>query len=58
MAKVFEIKNLSFRYPSAKEDVIKKISFDVEEGKIIGLLGPSGAGKSTTQKILIKLLTD
>lgn len=58
MAKIFEIKNLVFRYPQAKEDVIKSISFDVEEGKIIGLLGPSGAGKSTTQKILIKLLTD
>jgi fluoroquinolone transport system ATP-binding protein len=58
MAKIFEIKNLVFRYPTAKEDVIKSISFDVEEGKIIGLLGPSGAGKSTTQKVLIKLLSD
>jgi len=58
MNKVFEIKDLKFRYPKGSEDVIKSISFDVVEGKILGLLGPSGAGKSTTQKILIKLLTD
>lgn len=58
MEKVFEIKNLKFRYPKAKEDTIKSISFNVMKGKIIGLLGPSGAGKSTTQKILIKLISD
>lgn len=44
MAKVFEVKNLRFKYPNANEDTIKSISFAVEEGKIIGLLGPSGAG--------------
>jgi len=58
MGKVFEVKNLSFQYPKSKDLVIKNISFDVEEGKIVGLLGPSGAGKSTTQKILTKLLSD
>lgn len=58
MEKVFEIKNLKFRYPKANEDTIKSISFDVFKGKIIGLLGPSGAGKSTTQKILIKLINN
>jgi fluoroquinolone transport system ATP-binding protein len=57
MAKIFEVNNLSFRYPKGREDVIKSISFAVEEGTIFGLLGPSGAGKSTTQKILTKLLT-
>lgn len=56
MKKIFEVNNLVFTYPKAKEPVIKDISFSVEEGTIFGLLGPSGAGKSTTQKILIKLL--
>ena len=56
MKNVFEVRNLAFKYPKANEDTIKSISFEVEEGKIFGLLGPSGAGKSTTQKILIKLL--
>ena len=35
-----------------------KLSFEVGDGEIYGLLGPSGAGKSTTQKILIKLIKD
>lgn len=56
MAVAFSVENLSYKYPSSEENVIKGISFDVLEGEIFGLLGPSGAGKSTTQKILIRLL--
>lgn len=55
---VYQIKNLVFRYPKNEEDTIKGISFEIKKGEIFGLLGPSGVGKSTTQKILIKLLTD
>lgn len=58
MAKIFEVKDLCFKYPKHEEDTIKSISFSVDEGIIFGLLGPSGAGKSTTQKILTKLLTE
>jgi fluoroquinolone transport system ATP-binding protein len=58
MQKVFEVKNLRFRYPRSEKDVLCGISFDVNKGEIFGLLGQSGAGKSTTQKILTKLLTD
>jgi fluoroquinolone transport system ATP-binding protein len=55
---VYQIKNLVFKYPKNEEDTIKGISFEIKKGEIFGLLGPSGVGKSTTQKILIKLLTD
>ncbi|MFA5006791.1 MAG: ABC transporter ATP-binding protein [Candidatus Izemoplasmatales bacterium] len=54
----FEIRDLTFKYPTAKETTIKGVSFAVKAGTIFGLLGPSGAGKSTTQKILAKLLWD
>lgn len=33
-------------------DAVKDISFDVDEGQIVGILGPNGAGKSTTIKML------
>jgi len=56
MNTAFEVKNLTFRYPKGKEDVICGVDFTANEGEIFGLLGPSGAGKSTTQRILIKLL--
>jgi len=37
-------------------DAIKGISFDIEEGELVGFLGPNGAGKSTTIKILTGIL--
>jgi fluoroquinolone transport system ATP-binding protein len=58
MNQIFEIKDLVYSYPKAKEPTIKTISFTVKKGTIFGLLGPSGAGKSTTQKILTKLLSN
>ena len=54
----FEIKNLNFAYNAKKGDILKNINLSIPKGSIFGLLGPSGAGKSTTQKILIKLLSD
>lgn len=39
-----------------KNEVVKSISFDVEQGQIFAFLGPNGAGKSTTMNILSTLL--
>ncbi len=55
---MIEVKNLVYRYPKNEESTVRNISFSVQKGEIFGFLGPSGAGKSTTQKILIKLLTN
>jgi ABC-2 type transport system ATP-binding protein len=35
--------------------VVKRVSFKVEPGEIVGYLGPNGAGKSTTVKMLAGL---
>lgn len=53
---MISVKNLTYTYPSAKEEVLHGLNFEIAEGEIFGFLGPSGAGKSTTQKILIGLL--
>jgi fluoroquinolone transport system ATP-binding protein len=58
MSLAFNVNNLRYKYPKTKNDMLKRISFSVENGEIFGFLGPSGAGKSTTQKVLIKLLED
>lgn len=54
---MFQVRDLTFKYSKNNENTIKGMSFDIETGEVFGLLGPSGVGKSTTQKILVKLLS-
>ena len=49
------VEELSYRYGDLQ--AVKKISFEVFPGEILGFLGPNGAGKSTTIKVLTGLLT-
>jgi ABC-2 type transport system ATP-binding protein len=44
-----QLKNLTKVYGPQK--AVNNISFQVNEGEIVGFLGPNGAGKSTTMKI-------
>ena len=55
---MIKVENLSYTYPSASEEVLHALNFEINEGEIFGFLGPSGAGKSTTQKVLYKILND
>lgn len=45
-----EVKNLKMSY--GKREVLRDISFQIGDGKIVGLLGKNGAGKSTIMNIL------
>lgn len=53
---MISVTDLCFAYPTAQNDTLHGINFDIAEQEIFGFLGPSGSGKSTTQKILIGLL--
>lgn len=52
--KLLELKNINKTIKSNK--ILENISFDIEKGKIYGLLGINGAGKSTIMKIICNLL--
>jgi ABC-2 type transport system ATP-binding protein len=48
-------RNLFFRQKLVKE-AVQGISFQVEQGEMLGFLGPNGAGKTTTLKMLSGIL--
>ena len=49
--------NISFKYPSAKNYLLKDINLELNNKKIMGLIGDSGSGKSTLCKILSGYVT-
>lgn len=47
---MIEVKNVTKKY--GKFIAVDNISFNIDDGEIVGLLGPNGAGKSTTMNML------
>ena len=66
--KVVEVKNLTkiftrtnspfpFAGKIRTNTAVNNISFQINEGEIVGMLGPNGAGKTTTIQMLLGLIT-
>lgn len=52
---LIEFKNVSFKYPNAKEEVLSNINFTAEVGKTTAIIGSTGSGKSTLINLLPRL---
>jgi ABC-2 type transport system ATP-binding protein len=52
---IVEVRNLTKRFGGFT--AVNNISFDINEGEILGLLGPNGAGKTTSIHMLLGLIT-
>ncbi len=48
-----EIKELYFKYPKSKNDIIDNFNMSLEKGEILSILGESGSGKSTILRIIL-----
>ena len=52
---VIEFKNVTFRYPGTKRDVLKNVNITLRKGDSVVLVGLNGAGKTTLIKLLTRL---
>jgi iron complex transport system ATP-binding protein len=54
MSVLLKIKNLSGGY--YKEDVIRGLSLNVNQGDFLGIIGPNGSGKTTLLRLITRVL--
>ena len=54
---IFEIKNLTFKYPTSDRLSLDNVSLTIEKGEYVALCGKSGSGKTTLLKHLKDVLT-
>ncbi len=57
MEKILEVKNVSKKYQSKKEEILalENINFGIKKGEFVSIIGPSGCGKSTLLSIIAGL---
>jgi ATP-binding cassette, subfamily C, bacterial CydC len=53
-AHVWEIRDLSFRYPGESAPALEELSLLLSPGRIVAVVGPSGSGKSTLVSLLLR----
>lgn len=64
MAALIEVRNLTKEFQrsagmggaSGTVRAVDDISFDIQQGEVLGLVGESGSGKSTTGRLLLRLI--
>ena len=53
MKKLLECQNLCKSF--GKKQILKDVSFEIDEGDILAFIGPNGSGKTTTIKLILGL---
>lgn len=49
-----EFKGLTFAHPNTNRDILKNVSFVINEGERVGLIGRTGAGKTTIVDLILR----
>lgn len=50
-----QFENVEFKYPGAKESVLKDINFTINEGQTLAIVGRTGSGKTSLVSLLLRL---
>ena len=51
---IVEFRNVTFRYPGAKEPAISNVSFKTQPGKTTAIIGNTGSGKTTILNLIMR----
>ncbi len=57
MSARIEFSDVSFRYPGSNIDVLKELTFTIEDSETLAIIGSPGSGKSTLTKLIQRLYT-
>ncbi|ODR54959.1 ABC transporter [Eisenbergiella tayi] len=52
----YVVNDISYKYTPDGKEVLKKVSFSIEKGKVTAIVGPSGCGKSTLVQIFSQVI--
>ena len=50
----FEVKGISFKYPTRNFNAFTNLSMSIKSGNKVAFVGPSGCGKSTIMQMLLR----
>lgn len=48
-----DVENLVFAHPTASEPLLRKVTFNLHPGEVLGLIGPTAVGKTTLARLLV-----
>lgn len=56
----YDVRSLRFRYQSKESNttrwILDNVSFQVDEGEVLGVVGPNGSGKTSLLKVMARLM--
>lgn len=52
MEPIIEIRNLTYRYPTADKNIFTNLSLTIHRGELCSIIGPNGAGKTTLCNVI------
>jgi ABC-2 type transport system ATP-binding protein len=53
---LIEVENLYFSYGSREKPALERLSFEIERGRVVGVVGPNGSGKTTLYRLILGFL--
>ncbi|MEG0823639.1 MAG: ABC transporter ATP-binding protein, partial [Erysipelotrichaceae bacterium] len=51
---IVEFKDVNFKYPNAKNNVLSNINFTINKNETVGIIGGTGSGKTTIISLILK----